>query len=191
MYSILQSQHLPTLLLLPGELRNKIYGYAVGGIHVFIHENLQTSPIMSRVVVYQDGANRGPGTIAEYLGFTQSCRQTQAEIGLLPFTMSTVHITRISKAYSLVSLLPDARRKAITTVVVTERDAANLARRLLAFRIKLSTRLKLYNLSLIKKQLSYLSRMLSAMALPGLERVGLVREARERVHSCRSPPLYG
>tara|TARA_R110002003_G_scaffold126_49_gene11848 strand:- start:17071 stop:17382 length:312 start_codon:yes stop_codon:yes gene_type:complete len=70
-----------------------------------------------------------------------------------------------------VSLLPDARRKAITTVVVTERDAANLARRLLAFRIELRTRPRLYKLSLIKNQLSYLSRMLSVMALPGLERV--------------------
>jgi hypothetical protein len=79
----LQNQEASPLLQLPGEIRNKIYQYALGGHHIYLNEH---QPSFKRLIIRGvDGKQTSKGDLFA-LGYT--CRQTHSESAILLFSLN-------------------------------------------------------------------------------------------------------
>jgi hypothetical protein len=109
------------LLRLPGELRNKIYNYALEGIHIHPREYSTGSHLAT-----QDDVYVRPRAIKTFLGWTHTCRQIHADVGVLPFRHIIVRATKEQRYYTeFMARLTDAQRAAILTVEVSQAEVAS------------------------------------------------------------------
>jgi hypothetical protein len=91
LHSTLQSQRNSPLLRLPGELRNKIYHYALEGIHIVVVDKPYSNDIEDDMEIEESLQLRAWQDCAQdlkepkaLLGLTRVCRQVHAELGILP-----------------------------------------------------------------------------------------------------------
>jgi hypothetical protein len=109
------------LLRLPSELRNQIYNYALEGIHIRPREDGTGFHLAN-----QDDVNLSSRAIETFLGWTHTCRQIHADVGVLPFRHIIVHATREQRYYTdSMARLTDAQRAAILTVEVNQAEVAS------------------------------------------------------------------
>ncbi|KAF1360521.1 hypothetical protein EJ07DRAFT_177234 [Lizonia empirigonia] len=93
MNSTLRNQQQSVLLCLPGELRNKIYNYALAinryrGIYV----RKLGGGVATDYQSYKGGRFKGYDPVVTILGLTETCHQTHAETRLLPFMLNVFYI---------------------------------------------------------------------------------------------------
>lgn len=79
----LRNQEASPLLQLPGEIRNKIYQYALGGHHIYLDEH---QPSFKRLVIRRADGKRISKDDLFALGYT--CRQTHSESAILLFSLN-------------------------------------------------------------------------------------------------------
>ncbi|RYO63426.1 hypothetical protein AA0113_g6119 [Alternaria arborescens] len=111
----LRNQEASPLLQLPGEIRNKIYQYALGGHHIYLDEH---QPSFKRLVIRRAEGKRISKDGLFALGYT--CRQTHSESAILLFSLnefigyfwSTFEIQRCE-------LFSPSQRNAIRNISVT------------------------------------------------------------------------
>ena len=107
------------MLLLPGELRNRIFYFALQGIHIRVVEKFAKSE-EHRVLANQDSSSSSLEAAARVLGLSQTCRQIHSEVGLLPFEHFIMHFQDMRARMAFLRRLTDAQCSAISTVSVTK-----------------------------------------------------------------------
>jgi hypothetical protein len=120
-----RNRHQSSLLRLPGELRNKIYRYAMSGVTLSIFPSPN-----SRERFHLHAHLAGATTVAvpsskvlDMTSLTRVCRQVYVETLLLPFQAITFHIHSDGSFLKFIDVLSDAERDAISTVQLSSPDA--------------------------------------------------------------------
>jgi hypothetical protein len=121
-YSEARNRDKSPLLRLPGELRNKVYEYALSGITLFIFPSSNVEkPYRIHVHLAEEAASFSPAF--DVTGLNRVCRQISAETRLLPFQFLTFHIHSDGSFLNFVETLNDVDRDAIATVQISTPDA--------------------------------------------------------------------
>jgi hypothetical protein len=108
-----RNQRESPLLRLPGELRNRIYGYALGRMRFFING--------SRWYGKLEADAEGPELSLHYFfALIQVCRQVYSEAHLLPYKLNIIH-DRVSNQW-FPEILNSDQRNAIRTIVFQMED---------------------------------------------------------------------
>jgi hypothetical protein len=119
----IKSQNDFPLLRLPGEIRNKIYEYALGGNTILIRLSSHKPPfgrLISEIVDPRQETSRQVTKAAPFYALLQLpavCRQLRSEAGSLPYALSTF-IVRVSIEFleRFVEALPGKMRSYIKTL---------------------------------------------------------------------------
>ncbi len=112
----LQNQKKSSLLRLPGEIRNQIYGYVLGGYDVYTYK-VSLDGRMTHILECSKNDTTGEGATSweETVQFTTVCRQIQEESRLLPFELNIFNAS--GKSFEeWFALLNEDQRNAITTL---------------------------------------------------------------------------
>ena len=119
-HSEIQLQPESPLLRLPGELRNKIYGYVFSTVpeypNLMVERDLQLKNIIDP---YHQNPDRKDCNLS--LAITQTCRQIRTETRLLPYTYAKYEISSWFVCWLMV-LDDDARTAAWDALMQTEKD---------------------------------------------------------------------
>jgi hypothetical protein len=110
------------LLRLPGELRNKVYEYAMSEITVTVF------PYKGGYKPYhlQAHLNDTPSStrhVTDVLSLTRVCRQVRAETCHLPLRSITFHVASDRSFHDFLQVLSEAERNAISTIQISTPDA--------------------------------------------------------------------
>ncbi|KAF1912483.1 hypothetical protein BDU57DRAFT_458390, partial [Ampelomyces quisqualis] len=115
------------LLRLPGELRNKVYEYAMTGITVTVHlagrRGAETYALHANVAATPTTDAISTSDMNRVIGLTRVCRQIQVETHLLPFASITFHGVSNGSFLTFIDSLSNAQRDAISTVQICTTDA--------------------------------------------------------------------
>ncbi|KAL5121288.1 hypothetical protein ACEQ8H_000756 [Pleosporales sp. CAS-2024a] len=120
-----RNRHRSPLLRLPGELRNKVYEYVLGGVIVSVF------PSVDARFAYQLHAHRtSPSatlgedpTMLEAMALLRVCRHIYAETRFLPLKLFTLHVNSGGSFFEFLKTLHPMERDAITTIQVSTPDA--------------------------------------------------------------------
>jgi hypothetical protein len=113
------------LLRLPGELRNKIYGYAMSEVTIIV---FPPAHVRKHFQLHAYSAGGATGSISssnvlDMTGLMRTCQQVYLETRLLPFQAITFHIHSDGSFIYFIDKLLDAERDAISTVQLSTPDA--------------------------------------------------------------------
>ena len=112
MYSSEINRQRSPLLRLPAEIRNKIYGYALGGMKLRM-------PYRSKELGVVSAMSYGPSVsltpLHRLVGLTLVSRQLYAETKILPFELCTMHVIRSLFHYQI-ERLNTTQRQAISII---------------------------------------------------------------------------
>ena len=112
MYSSEINRQRSPLLRLPAELRNKIYGYALGGMELRVSYRSKELGVVS-AMSYDPSVSLTP--LHRRVGLTLVSRQLYAETKILPFELCTMDVIR-SLFYNHIKRLNTTQRQAISTI---------------------------------------------------------------------------
>lgn len=115
------------LLRLPGEIRNCIYAYVLGGLiinspkplRLYIRLLRQTSSFESRICTsaYKDGSTNPSQAMSSHLDLLYTCRSIFIETSLLPFALNKFEIHSMKLSHFLGGLTT-TQKDAITTLKI-------------------------------------------------------------------------
>jgi hypothetical protein len=145
-FSTALNQRNSPLLRLPGELRNQIYEYVIGGLTIDsltkyartrrgVHpREAPGAPVLGQRIIVSKLVDRTPDcsshtVVSQALGFLTVCRRVFSEAHLMPFTLSTLAIRPVDLEPFLDELTA-AQRNAITTYKVSKSVATTTPRSL-------------------------------------------------------------
>ncbi|KAF1850674.1 uncharacterized protein K460DRAFT_412336 [Cucurbitaria berberidis CBS 394.84] len=117
----LRNQVESPFLRLPGEIRNRIYEFALTASRIQVRKRYILPPNRT-IYLYFDTCktikmndNRPSNNVNLLLGITATCRQVHAEAALLPYTLNTFAIDPAALG-ELIKILPDHAKDAIKVV---------------------------------------------------------------------------
>lgn len=118
------NQRQSPLLRLPGELRNKIYGYVFSDSVISVWRSSSGPPGYFNLDTFagsRDSYSIDPTT--RVTDITKTCRQIHAETRLLLFRLVTFQVHSDGSLGALLNALEDSQRDAIATLRMTTQDA--------------------------------------------------------------------
>jgi hypothetical protein len=122
----LRNQQDSPLLRLPGELRNKIYEYAYGGM---IIKAFTASTKDKHYPVYEQGNwTLLPFSTGDLLNSTMVCRQVYSEIGGIPILHNELWFSIKSMSTKL-SKIATAKREKLTTIWIYVRNFKSMSQK--------------------------------------------------------------
>jgi hypothetical protein len=124
-YSEARNRKTSPLLRLPGELRNRVYGYALSGvtISVFPAPKPWDPAQLHAHVADPVTALTATSNVMDTINLTRVCRQIHAETRLLPFRAFTFHVNSDGSFNKFIDILLAVQRDAISTIEVSTPDA--------------------------------------------------------------------
>jgi hypothetical protein len=113
------------LLRLPGELRNKIYEYAMSDVTITIFPSSNPrKPFQLYAYLARGAADAiSSSNVLDMTGLMRTCQQVYLETRLLPFQAITFHVNSDGSFITFLEKLLGAERDAITTVQLSTVDA--------------------------------------------------------------------
>ncbi|KAH7076476.1 hypothetical protein BKA63DRAFT_411228, partial [Paraphoma chrysanthemicola] len=112
------------LLRLPGELRNKIYAYALSdGIVTVFGPRGEKKYHFHAQLAAASGQQHSATNLLSILGFTTACRQLHAETQSLVFPSITFHIHSDGSFVEFLDDITEAQRDTIANIQLTTPDA--------------------------------------------------------------------
>jgi hypothetical protein len=124
-YSESRNRRNSPLLRLPGELRNRVYEYAMSGVTISVFPAPKPwSPAQLHAHVADTAtALTAMSSPSDTISLTRVCRQIHVETRLLPFRAFTFHINSDGSFSKFVDSLLPIQRDAISTIEMSTPDA--------------------------------------------------------------------
>ncbi|KAF2036022.1 hypothetical protein EK21DRAFT_49110, partial [Setomelanomma holmii] len=108
------NEHDSMFLRLPGELRNKVYRYVLGGRTLRLREEIMAKAQIEDPVV---AASIGDTSdMPQNLAFLAVCRKIYHETRLLPFTLNTFHFRHVYHLPTTLQQFAPSQTQAITRI---------------------------------------------------------------------------